>query len=444
MDYDKDQMNIEIGKGPFFGAAAFVLFFILIFVSLSIKENGILDHWVMATCLLGTGLIVILVFLPFFLQGLADRLENPKLNSDSELANKAFYELKEVRSELDALSVKIDKVPTLVEKIIAGAINHDDNPLQDKIIEELNLLQNEVSSKLDKIEETAMVPSLLPEPDPKIEELQKSFKTIESGVKQIIKRINLLHDAQSEYPEPSQISENLLEQPETTNQETENEEPRGLSDKELSGSEDDMHGESPDLNLEFVNDEEEALVMEERTQESIPKDRIGDQSGSTEKKETAQQIDSFSSGLEDLASQKQPESSVPDESKDEESELGLPDPAETLRKVDALLAGEDPSSTIEKPESTEGKQAQNSTTTVVANVMIGIGNKPFLRGEGPGLSWDVGVSMNFVEIGKWAWSPPRKNAPLTVQVYRNDQDPDNGGKIEVAPGQKLEITPNFS
>jgi len=86
---------------------------------------------------------------------------------------------------------------------------------------------------------------------------------------------------------------------------------------------------------------------------------------------------------------------------------------------------------------------KNETTTVVANVMIGIGNKPYLRGEGPGLSWDEGVAMNFIEIGKWAWSPPRKNASLTVQLYRNDQDPDQGGKIEVRPGERLEINPDF-
>ena len=29
--------------------------------------------------------------------------------------------------------------------------------------------------------------------------------------------------------------------------------------------------------------------------------------------------------------------------------------------------------------------------------MIGIGNKPFVRGEGPA-SWDEGVAMNFIEI----------------------------------------------
>ena len=113
--------------------------------------------------------------------------------------------------------------------------------------------------------------------------------------------------------------------------------------------------------------------------------------------------------------------------------------------MDALLGGKDLSAKEEeeKPEETK-TSSNNGTTTVVANVMIGIGNKPFLRGEGPGLNWDEGVSMNFIEIGKWAWSPPRKNASLTVQVYRNDKDPDKGGKVEVKPGQKLEITPDFS
>ena len=51
--------------------------------------------------------------------------------------------------------------------------------------------------------------------------------------------------------------------------------------------------------------------------------------------------------------------------------------------------------------------------------------------------------MNFVEIGKWAWSPPDKEAPIVVQVYRNDEDADPSGRHDVAPRQKLEITPDF-
>jgi hypothetical protein len=131
----------------------------------------------------------------------------------------------------------------------------------------------------------------------------------------------------------------------------------------------------------------------------------------------------------------------------DELAIDLPDPAETLRKVDAILQDTDPTQPLQpEPEIEQEKTSTKTvsgTTSVIANVMIGIGNKPFLRGEGPGLSWDEGVPMNFIEIGKWSWSPPRKNASLTVQLYRNDEDPDQTGKIEVKAGDKIEINPDF-
>ena len=81
--------------------------------------------------------------------------------------------------------------------------------------------------------------------------------------------------------------------------------------------------------------------------------------------------------------------------------------------MDAILNDTDPNKTEEvETEETKPKKSSTGTTSVVANVMIGIGNKPFLRGEGPGLSWDEGVPMNFIEIGKWAWSPPERMPPL--------------------------------
>ena len=130
--------------------------------------------------------------------------------------------------------------------------------------------------------------------------------------------------------------------------------------------------------------------------------------------------------------------------KSEELDLGLPDPEETIRKVDALLSEKQTDKEIPNKENKEKKNSTNTgMTSVIANVMIGIGNKPFVRGEGPGLSWDEGVSMNFIEIGKWAWSPPRKNSPLTIQIYRNDEDPDKGGKYEIKAGEKFELTPEF-
>ncbi len=135
---------------------------------------------------------------------------------------------------------------------------------------------------------------------------------------------------------------------------------------------------------------------------------------------------------------------LPKAEDDNELNLDLPDPEETIRKVDALLAGEKlPRKTPPEKKEESPQEKKGGLTSVTANVMIGIGNKPYLRGEGPGLSWEEGVAMNFVEIGKWSWSPPRKNASLTIQVYRNDEDPDKGGTHEVKPGENFELTPEF-
>ena len=99
-----------------------LLFFITIaiFASFSLQEQGTLDHWQIATFLLGSGLIAVLIFLPHFWKfGIAEKLDHSNSKEESITANKNFFELKEMRSELDALAVKIDKVPTLVDKIVS-------------------------------------------------------------------------------------------------------------------------------------------------------------------------------------------------------------------------------------------------------------------------------------------------------------------------------------
>ena len=72
-----------------------------------------------------------------------------------------------------------------------------------------------------------------------------------------------------------------------------------------------------------------------------------------------------------------------DEGQTGELKLELPDPEETLRKVDALLAGEDESDDPEPDKKEKPKSSKSGSTSVVANVMIGIGNKPYLREKEP-------------------------------------------------------------
>ena len=53
MDYDLENDNKGSGKGPFYGAVVFIFVTIAIFTSFSLQEQGSLDHWQIATLLLG-------------------------------------------------------------------------------------------------------------------------------------------------------------------------------------------------------------------------------------------------------------------------------------------------------------------------------------------------------------------------------------------------------
>ena len=459
MDYDLENENDGLGKGPFYGAAAFLFLIIAIFAFVTLEERGTLGHWEIASCLLGTGLISILLFLPHFLAGIIDRIEEKNTQTDSDLASKAFYELKEVRSELDALAVKVDKVPTLVDKIVSDSQLQQAEQSPDTLIEKLTEVENQINSKLDRIEESSLAQPLISENDSDLNELKETLVKLIDKVGLLQEKIDFIADSpQGKTPIEKDpiIKEMIAEEVEQT-----------------AIEETGFHLNSDDEAIEPSIEEVNTLKEEEEEPEILPDDISNDPTEDPKEEtleliedeveeepvldpdiapEDLEEIDSFPGPEredeypEQTITQEEPEFVEKDveENLPEELDLGLPDPEETLRKVDALLAGEESSEKVDKPEVTKENKENSGPTTVVANVMIGIGNKPYLRGEGPGLSWDEGVSMNFIEIGKWAWSSPRKNASLIVQVYRNDQDPDKGGKIEVKPGQKLEITPDFS
>ena len=454
MDYDQENDNQGLGKGPFYGAAAFIFVVIALFASVEIKEVGTLGHWQIAACVLGTGLIATLLFLPHFMEGVAHRIEDLLSNRDADSANKALFELKEIRSEQDALALKVDKVPTLVNKIVSDSLLQNSNESDSgTITDRLNEMESALRSRLERIEDSTTTP-LQPATDPAITELQESVKSISTQLESLQNKLKSMHLHKAAVPSEivSQLENTANEIRGKPGQEEIIESPEDSTTEESQETaNDDLSAEIQSSSETVSEDFDESTPTEE-----ITEDKDFQEPDATEETEVPE-VDSTTKELPEidlLASDKSSSSEIeevpplPDPMEDEgiadELDLGLPAPEETLRKVDALLAGKDLSVTTSKTEESDEKVDQNATTTVVANVMIGIGNKPFLRGEGPGLSWDEGVSMNFIEIGKWAWSPPRKNASLTVQVYRNDQDPDKGGKVEVKPGQKLEITPDFS
>jgi hypothetical protein len=96
----------------------------------------------------------------------------------------------------------------------------------------------------------------------------------------------------------------------------------------------------------------------------------------------------------------------------------------------------------EESRPTPAPSADGLTRLTVVSY-IGIGNKLYLRGEGPGLSWDKGVPLQFVSIGRWRWETGDAAAAVTCKVYKNDKIEAPLGTLTLAPGTEQEVTAAF-
>jgi outer membrane biosynthesis protein TonB len=80
-------------------------------------------------------------------------------------------------------------------------------------------------------------------------------------------------------------------------------------------------------------------------------------------------------------------------------------------------------------------------TAVVARVDVGFGNLLFIRGDGPGLSWDRGVPMDCVASDQWTWSTAAANRPFACKVLINDERWSAGEDYVVEVGVENAISP---
>jgi len=477
MDMDNEQSSpSNLVKWPFFASAVFILGFVLYF-ALNRPPDEPLDQWQLATCVLSSALACILIFLPYLLEKFLELALNPSADREEQLIQKIYFELKELRDDLGKLGVKVEKVPALVDKIVTESAGNDDAAFSEavKLGGELEALRKEIGERFDGLRKP-LEDAAAPQPDVALSTIPDAIDDIRERIEETLTAVQAIKPAKRKAsrkkepepeeptpepePEPEKPAEPETEppeeeeptpiaepEPETDTQpepevpETEPEpvpEPETPEEEPSSAEGDEIPQESEE---EPVNEEPEPESESSEEEEAEPDTPEPQEEPETEIEEPAPE--------EEPETEELPEDDAEDtEEEPEQAELDLPDPAETLRKVDAILEETNPDRP-EKPKKDEPEEpvAESSdnggATAVVAKVKIGIGNKPFLRGEGPGLSWEEGVPMNFVEIGKWAWSPSDKDAPLVVQVYRNDEDPDPTGKHEVEPGQKLELSPDF-
>ncbi len=105
----------------------------------------------------------------------------------------------------------------------------------------------------------------------------------------------------------------------------------------------------------------------------------------------------------------------------------------------------EPPTLFELPESpARAQKPAKGDASVTVNALIGIGNKPYLRGSGGGLSPDRGIAMEYVEIGKWRHVFADADAPIEFSVLKNDEIPSDGGETFVLrPSERLELNLSF-
>ena len=93
---------------------------------------------------------------------------------------------------------------------------------------------------------------------------------------------------------------------------------------------------------------------------------------------------------------------------------------------------------------TERVLTSDGATRLLVTAYIGIGNRLYIRGDGPGLSWDKGVPLQFVSIGKWRWETNDANAPMQFKLYKNDDIECSAlGSQLLEPGLQQEVTATF-
>lgn len=124
---------------------------------------------------------------------------------------------------------------------------------------------------------------------------------------------------------------------------------------------------------------------------------------------------------------------------DDDAAAPLPvKPSAAMAASQPELLDLDPSDEVRRP-----RRPAKGETALIAHMMIGIGNKPYLRGIGPGLSIEEGVPMDYVDVGIWQWICPERDVPVILSVWKNDEFPAEGDLMEIEPGEVVEVHPKF-
>ncbi|GAB5558698.1 MAG: hypothetical protein SynsKO_03450 [Synoicihabitans sp.] len=89
------------------------------------------------------------------------------------------------------------------------------------------------------------------------------------------------------------------------------------------------------------------------------------------------------------------------------------------------------------------KKAAAKKTLITAKIDIAFGNTLFVRGEGPGLSWDAGVPMNSVDADTWSLEIAGAKSQVIFKFLVNDITWNIGEDYVVDAGGEVSLIPTF-
>ena len=86
---------------------------------------------------------------------------------------------------------------------------------------------------------------------------------------------------------------------------------------------------------------------------------------------------------------------------------------------------------------------KTTITTITAKIDVGFGNAIYVRGDGPGLSWDKGLVMDCAADDEWTITISDAVKPVVFKLLMNDLTWCAGNDYLVEPGGKITIEPTF-
>ena len=120
----------------------------------------------------------------------------------------------------------------------------------------------------------------------------------------------------------------------------------------------------------------------------------------------------------------------------------------TTKPAKTLTPAKKPAKTVRKKTAAAAPAAEKVAavavvTKIVANFAVGFGNALYVRGDGPGLSWEKGIPMECVDDTTWAITLQGAVGPIPFKFLINDEKWSTGEDFVVAPGGSVTLTPSF-